>query len=164
MLDWAGYEVKALWEEYLKKYPGEKPKFTFMTNEANALAKLRAGFRPTSSVRSRLRQGLRGERLLPALDPTLITNFKHLNPAWSRRASSRGSSGDPVRLGLRRDPYRTDKVHPKAKSWSLLFDKRYSGKIAWYDDLNALVGRLLPRLQAAVQPDRRRAQAVPRSS
>jgi len=36
VLDWAGYEVKSLWASYLKKYPGEKPKFTFMTNEANA--------------------------------------------------------------------------------------------------------------------------------
>ena len=40
VLDWVGYEVKDLYAPYLKKYPGQKPKFTFMTNEANALAKL----------------------------------------------------------------------------------------------------------------------------
>jgi spermidine/putrescine-binding protein len=34
--------------------------------------------------------------------------------------------------------YRTDKVTPKARSWSLLFDDRYKGKIAWFDDLNML--------------------------
>ena len=30
-------------------------------------------------------------------------------------------------------------MKPKSKSWGLLFDERYKGKIAWFDDLNALV-------------------------
>jgi putative spermidine/putrescine transport system substrate-binding protein/spermidine/putrescine transport system substrate-binding protein len=30
-------------------------------------------------------------------------------------------------------------VHPKSKSWGLLFDDRYKGRIAWYDDLEMLV-------------------------
>src|SRR4029078_11379383 len=30
--------------------------------------------------------------------------------------------------------YRTDKVKPKSNSWSLLYDERYKGKIAWVDD------------------------------
>ena len=34
--------------------------------------------------------------------------------------------------------YRSDKVHPKAKSWGLLFDDRYKGRIAWFDDLEML--------------------------
>jgi spermidine/putrescine-binding protein len=29
-------------------------------------------------------------------------------------------------------------VHPKAKSWGLLFDERYKGKIAWFDDLEMI--------------------------
>ena len=34
--------------------------------------------------------------------------------------------------------YRKDKVHPKARSWGLLFDERYKGKIAWFDDLEMI--------------------------
>jgi spermidine/putrescine-binding protein len=34
--------------------------------------------------------------------------------------------------------YRKDKVHPKARSWNLLFDERYKGKIAWFDDLEMI--------------------------
>jgi spermidine/putrescine-binding protein len=30
-------------------------------------------------------------------------------------------------------------VKPKAQSWGLLFDERYKGKIAWFDDLGMLV-------------------------
>ena len=46
VLDWAGYEVKNVWAPYQRKYPGQSPQFTFMTNEANALAKLHAGLKP----------------------------------------------------------------------------------------------------------------------
>ena len=61
--------------------------------------------------------------------------------------------------------YRSDKVHPKAKSWSLLFDERYKGKIAWFDDLNMLVDRgPLPRLHEALAADRRRSSSGRRSS
>jgi spermidine/putrescine-binding protein len=34
--------------------------------------------------------------------------------------------------------YRKDKVHPKARSWNLIFDDRYKGKIAWFDDLEMI--------------------------
>ena len=43
VLDWVGYEVPQLYAPYLKKYPGEKPKFTYMTSETNALAKMSRG-------------------------------------------------------------------------------------------------------------------------
>ena len=43
MLDWVGYEVPQLYTPYLKKYPGEKPKFKYMTSETNALARCRKG-------------------------------------------------------------------------------------------------------------------------
>ena len=35
--------------------------------------------------------------------------------------------------------YRSDKVKPKARSWGLLFDERYKGKIAWYDDASTML-------------------------
>jgi spermidine/putrescine transport system substrate-binding protein len=141
VMDWAGYEVKSLWAPYLKKYPGEKPKFTFMTNEANAFAKLRAGFKPdvfrpyVGYVRDFAESGF-----VQPWDPKLITNLKNLNPIMVKAGQYNGKQyGIPSDWGFDAILYRTDKVHPTAKSWSLLFDKRYSGKIAWYDDLNQLV-------------------------
>jgi spermidine/putrescine-binding protein len=47
--------------------------------------------------------------------------------------------GIPADWGFDAILYRTDKVKPKSRSWGLLFDERYAGKIAWYDDLSALV-------------------------
>ena len=54
VLDWAGYGYdggQAMFAAYDKKYPKNKPKFTVMANEADALGKLQQGvnwdiFRP----------------------------------------------------------------------------------------------------------------------
>jgi spermidine/putrescine transport system substrate-binding protein len=141
VLEWAGYEIKPFWTQYLKKYPGEAPKFTFMTNEANALAKMQAGFRPdvvrpyVGWVRDFAASGF-----VEPWDPKLITNLKHLNPFMVKAGQVDGKQyGIPSDWGFDAILYRTDKVKPKERSWSLLYDERYAGKIAWFDDLNQLV-------------------------
>ena len=141
VLDWAGYEVKSLWMPYLKKYPGQAPKFTFMTNEANALAKLQAGLRP-DVVRPYVGyvQDFAESGFFQPWNPKLISNFKHLNPVMVKAGQYQGKQwGIPADWGFDAILYRTDKVKPKARSWSLLFDERYKGRIAWFDDLNQLV-------------------------
>ena len=153
MLDWVGYEVKQLFAPYLKKYPGEKPKFTFMTNEANALAKLSAGLKP-DIVRPYVGYipDFADSGFFQPWDPKLIPNLKQLHPSMVKAGQYKGKQwGIPQDWGFDAILYRTDKVKPKAKSWGLLFDDRYKGKIAWYDDLNALVwAGLLPWCQEAV--------------
>jgi spermidine/putrescine transport system substrate-binding protein len=72
--------------------------------------------------------------------PALISNFKYLNPVMVKAGQYEGKQwGIPADWGFDAILYRTDKVQPKARSWSLLFDDRYAGKIAWFDDLNQLV-------------------------
>jgi len=141
VLDWAGYEVPQLYGPYLKKHPGEKPKFTFMTNEANALAKMQAGFRPdvvrpyVGYVRDFATSGF-----VQPWDPRLIPNFKYLNPVMVKAGQYQGKQwGIPADWGFDAILYRSDKVKPKERSWSLLLDDRYAGRIAWFDDLNQLV-------------------------
>jgi spermidine/putrescine-binding protein len=141
VLDWAGYEVPQLYQPYLKKYPGQRPKFTFMTNEANALAKLRAGLKP-DVVRPYVGyvQEFSETGFFQPWNPKLIPNFKYLNPVMVKAGQVKGKQwGIPADWGFDAILYRTDKVKPKARSWSLLLDERYKGKIAWFDDLNQLV-------------------------
>jgi spermidine/putrescine transport system substrate-binding protein len=141
VLDWAGYEVKQLWAPYAAKYPGEAPQFTFMTNEANALAKLNAGFRPdvvrpyVGYVKEFSESGF-----FQPWDTAKIPNLKQLNPTMVKAGQVGGKQwGIPEDWGFDAILYRSDKVKPKAQSWSLMFDERYGGKIAWFDDLNQLV-------------------------
>ena len=141
VLDWVGYEVAPLYQPYLKKYPGEKPQFTFMTSETNALAKMSAGLRPdvvrpyVGYVRDFAESGF-----VQPWDPKLISNLKYLNPNMVKAGQYKGKQyGIPQDWGFDAILYRTDKVKPKAISWSILLDERYAGKIAWWDDLYMLV-------------------------
>ncbi len=143
VLDWAGYENdggQPMFAAYVHKYPQNKPQFTYMTNESDALAKIRAGahpdvFRPyVGWVKYFAQSGL-----VQPWDPKLIPNFKHLNPFMIKGGQYQGKQyGIPDDWGFDAILYRTDKVHPKARSWGLLFDDRYKGRIAWFDDLEMI--------------------------
>ena len=143
VLDWAGYGNdggQSMFAQYVKTHPANKPKFTYMTNESDALAKIRAGlkadvFRPyVGWVKYFATSGL-----VQPWDTAKIPNFKHLNPFMVKAGQYNGKQyGIPDDWGFDAILYRTDKVKPKARSWGLLFDERYKGKIAWFDDLEMI--------------------------
>jgi spermidine/putrescine transport system substrate-binding protein len=143
VLDWAGYGNdggQSMFAAYVRTHPQNKPKFTTMANESDALAKLHAGLKPdlfrpyVGWVKYFATSGL-----VQPWDPSLIPNFKHLNPFMVKAGQYQGKQyGIPDDWGFDAILYRTDKVKPKARSWGLLFDERYKGKIAWFDDLNML--------------------------
>ena len=144
VLDWAGYGNdggQAMFAEYVKKYPHNRPQFTYMTNEADALAKMQARLQPdlfrpyVGWVKYFATSGL-----VQPWDPKLIPNFKYLNPVMVKAGQYEGKQyGIPEDWGYDAILYRADKVKPKARSWGLLFDERYKGKIAWYDDPVAML-------------------------
>ena len=112
-----------------------------MTNEANALAKLNAGLRPdvvrpyVGYIRDFAESGF-----FQPWTPSKIPNLRQLNTAMVKAGQYQGKQwGIPQDWGFDKILYRTDKVKPKAQSWSLIFDERYAGKIAWFDDLNQVV-------------------------
>jgi len=139
VLDWAGYGNdggQAMFAQYVQQYPHNKPQFTYMTNESDALAKIHAGLKPdlfrpyVGWVEYFATSGL-----VQPWDTSLIPNFKNLNPFMVKAGQYGGKQyGIPEDWGFDAILYRSDKVQPKAKSWSLLYDERYKGKIAWYDD------------------------------
>src|SRR4051794_11037929 len=144
VLDWAGYGNdggQTMFAQYVKQHAKDKPKFTYMTNESDALAKLHAGLKPdlfrpyVGWVKYFATSGL-----VQPWNPSLIPNFKHLNPFMVKAGQYGGKQyGIPDDWGFDAILYRSDKVQPKAPSWGLLFDERYKGKIAWFDDLEMLV-------------------------
>src|SRR5256884_9964801 len=143
VLDWAGYGNdggQAMFAQYVKAHPKNKPQFTYMGNESDALAKIHAGLKPdlfrpyVGWVKYFAKSGL-----VQPSDPKLISNFKHLSPFLVKAGQYQGKQyGIPDDWGFDAILYRSDKVKPKAKSWSLLFDERYKGKIAWYDDITMI--------------------------
>jgi spermidine/putrescine-binding protein len=143
VMDWAGYGDdggQAMFKAYVQKYPQNKPQFTYMQNESWAYGRIQAGahpdlFRPyVGWVQFFAQSGL-----VQPWNPQLISNFKHLNPFMVKAGQFQGKQyGIPDDWGFDAILYRKDKVHPKARSWGLLFDNRYKGKIAWFDDLEMI--------------------------
>jgi spermidine/putrescine transport system substrate-binding protein len=143
VLDWAGYGndgAQAMFARYVKRYPQNKPRFTYMTNESDALAKIHAGLKPdlfrpyVGWVKYFAQSGL-----VQPWNPKQISSFKNLNKFMVKAGQYGGKQyGIPNDWGFDAILYRSDKVHPRSRSWGLLFDERYKGKIAWFDDLNML--------------------------
>src|SRR5690349_15619127 len=84
VLDWAGYGNdggQSMFAQYVKAHPKNKPQFTYMGNEADALAKLHAGLKPdvfrpyVGWVKYFATSGL-----VQPWDATQLSNFKNLNP------------------------------------------------------------------------------------
>src|ERR1700724_1072592 len=97
VLDWPGYGNdggQAMFAQYVKKYPQNKPQFTVMTNESDALAKMHAGLKPdlfrpyVGWVKYFATSGL-----VQPWDPKLITNFKDLTPIMVRAGQYQGKEG-----------------------------------------------------------------------
>jgi spermidine/putrescine-binding protein len=143
VMDWAGYGNdggQSMFASYVKAHAANKPQFTYMTNESDALAKIHAGtkadlFRPyVGWVKYFATSGL-----VQPWDPSQISNFKHLNPFMVKAGQYGGKQyGIPDDWGFDAILYRTDKVKPASNSWGLIFDDRYKGKISWFDDLNMI--------------------------
>jgi spermidine/putrescine transport system substrate-binding protein len=143
VLDWAGYENdggQPMFAAYVKKYPNNKPQFTYMTNEADALAKIEGGLKPDlfrpyiGWVKFFAQSGL-----VQPWNPKLISNFPHLNSFMVKAGQYGGKQyGIPDDWGFDAVLYRSDKVKSPPKSWGLLFDQKYAGKIAWFDDIEMI--------------------------
>src|SRR5438552_5056749 len=139
VLDWPGYGNdggQAMFSRYVTTHPNNKPQFTQMTSESDALGRIRAGLKPdlfrpyVGWVKYFATSGL-----VQPWDPKLISNFKYLNKFMVKAGQYNGKQyGIPDDWGLDAILYRSDKVKPKQRSWNLLWDERYKGKIAWFDD------------------------------
>jgi spermidine/putrescine transport system substrate-binding protein len=134
--DYAGYEDKHLWRRYAKEHPDDAPKWKFLNSDAEALSTVVAGYRadvvhPCSAY---FKRWVDAELIVP-FDTSLLQNFNNLNPELVKSGRFKGKQYVvPTDWGFISILYRSDKVDPKEMSWKLLFDKRYEGKITWYDN------------------------------
>ena len=121
VLDWAGYGNdggQSMFAQYVKTHASNKPQFTYMTNESDALAKIHAGLKPdlfrpyVGWVKYFATSGL-----VQPWDTSQISNFKHLNPFMVKAGQYGGKQyGIPDDWGFDAILYRSDKVTPKSNS------------------------------------------------
>ena len=144
VFEWAGYELKPLWKPYSQQFPDDKPHFTFLTSDDQALAKVRAGYRPdvvhpcVGYVKDWVNLGV-----VQPWDTSLMPSFKLLDPTKVQAGQIDGKQYFvPLDWGFSSVLYRSDKVDPadvNLPSWDLYFNENYAGKISWWDSLENFV-------------------------
>lgn len=140
---WGGYDDPAFFQKYQEKH-GEMPEFSFFASEDEGLAKVRSGFKPTIGhpcsdtfprwVRAGVTQGM---------DKSRLEHWGDMWPELSNMSGQYDSDGNvlfaPFDWGNSSVAFRTDLApeYVDNHSWEILFDPKYSGRLATY---NAPVG------------------------
>ena len=147
---WAGYDDPKFRESYTLKH-GTPPNFSFWGSEDEAFQKLMVGYEPDMMAPctyeiNRWRAG----GLLKPIDESRLVHLKDMFPAVTGIG---GTVVDgkrwyvPMDWGNSTVIYRTDLVDPeyiKENSWKILFDDRYKGRLATFDDtINVSIAGLL---------------------
>lgn len=143
---WSGYDDTGFMASYLEKYGGP-PEFSFWGSEDEAFQKIKTGgFKPDTSapctyeVRKWFDAGI-----LKELDESRLL---HVADMFDSLKTIEGSVVDgkriyqPMDWGNSTVIYRTDLVDPEynvQNSWSVMYDERYKGRLAFYDSAGAVV-------------------------
>src|SRR5258708_28652657 len=112
-----------MFAQYVKLHAADKPQFTYMTNESDALAKIHAGLKP-DLFRPYVGwvQYFATSGLVQPWDTSLISNFKHLNPFMVKPGQYNGKQyGIPDDWGFDAILYRIANGTTKARSSDLRF-------------------------------------------
>ena len=169
VLDWAGYGNdggQTMFAQYTKQHAKNKPQFTYMTNESDALAKLHAGLKPdifrpyVGWVKYFAQSGL-VQPVGHVADPEL----QEPQPVHGQgRPVQRQAVRDPGGLGIRRDPL----PNRQGQAEGALVGPPVRRTLQGQDRLvrrprDAHGHRPLPRGQGSVEPDGCRAAGSRRS-
>jgi spermidine/putrescine-binding protein len=132
--EWAGYDAKWLYQDYLDE-GYEEPKFSFLVNTEGALAKTAAGFdwdvtHPESGyIQDYLNMGA-----IQPWDTSLIPNFGKLNPVIEASGQIDGKQYEiGLDWGYSAPLIRSDMLDPNLDSYEYLFTDDAQGHISWFD-------------------------------
>ncbi|WP_284944643.1 extracellular solute-binding protein [Acidisoma cladoniae] len=145
---WSGYELPEFHKPYMAEHP-EGAAITVFGDDDEALAKVRAGFRPDIAhpCTDKLPEWKKAGLLQP-IDPARIKNWDKIYPVF-KQMSGVMEDGKvwmvPWDWGNTSILYRTDLVKNPEMSWKLLWDPQYKQKLATIDAVHDtwIVGALV---------------------
>ena len=120
--EWAGYDAKWLYADYLKA-GYDPPKFSFLVNTEGALAKTAAGFQwDVTHPESGYIQDYLNMGALQPWDTSQIPNFADLNPVLEAAGQIDGKQYEiALDWGYSAPLIRSDKIDPNLDSYDYLF-------------------------------------------
>jgi spermidine/putrescine transport system substrate-binding protein len=139
ILSWSGYDIPEMAPEYFQKHG--KPNFTLQGSDEEGFQKVHAGFRPDLAHHTSFIVGkLRDADLIQPVDTSRLTHWNEFFPELQKIEMVDGKMWiAPCSWGNSSVIYRKDLVEPKEPSWGLLWDERYSGRVAARDAVEGTV-------------------------
>ena len=143
VFDWVGYEIPELHQPYIDKY-GSSPDITMFADLEEAFQKLQAGFQPDlAHIATWEMRRYKDADLIEPWDTARLQHWPDLLPSLTDNPHMRDADGTvwsvPVDWGINSILYRTDMVELEEESWALLWDERYSGRLANISEMEAAI-------------------------
>ena len=142
---WGGYELPEFHTDYTAKH-GHSPGFSLYADNDEAFQKVNAGYTPDFVAPSSLMVGrFRDAGLIRPIDVSRIPNYADV---FDKLKELRGTRMEgkhwyiPWDWGNSSIVFRTDLVDPKyveEHTWTILWDKRYAGRIATNDQMDSVI-------------------------
>jgi spermidine/putrescine-binding protein len=135
MLDWSGYELPEFWKQFATQYPEVKVDYSFLSESAEAYAKIQSGFEadlvhPCNNYWKIMVD----ENLVQPLDTSKLSHWKDINPDLAKQGEFNGKQyWAPWDWGFESMLVRKDLVKTVPSSWADLWNPEYKGHIALYD-------------------------------
>jgi spermidine/putrescine transport system substrate-binding protein len=151
---WSGYELPAFNKSFLTAHP-DGVDISVFSDDDEAFTKVKAGFHPDLAhpCYDKIARWNK-EGLLQPIDTKRIKNFDTIFPVFKDLPDIQAGDGKvwmvPWDWGNTSVLYRSDLVKDPAPSWSLLWDKQYSGRIATIDAVHDTP--VVAALMAGVNP------------
>lgn len=141
-MDWTGYEIPELHQAYIEKY-GSSPQISVFGDLEEAFNKIAAGFQPDTMHSDHWQiPSRRDAGLFDPWDTSRLKNFSDLMPQLVDLPTLQKDGkqyGLPCDWGINSICYRTDLVNLEEESWSSLWNKDFTGKIAMTTQMNDAV-------------------------
>ena len=136
VLEWAGYDSPDFWIDFKCAYPSAEVGFEIGESDSDILTKALAGDQADIfHFYTGYQQQWVDAGLVQPIDTSKLTNWDKVPDAYKQLGQINGQQYFiPWDWGYTSILYRTDKIPEGVDSWTALFDPKYAGHIAMWDD------------------------------
>lgn len=146
-LCWEGYTDKSFADGFTAKY-GTEIKSTFIGSNDELVAQLTSGASSFDLISPSVdtTKSLIDAKLVQPLDMTQVPNWSNSYGIFQNNASVKSGNdvyGVPMSWGFVPIIVNLDEIPNPVNSWSILWDKKYKGKISVWDDITSIYNTAL---------------------
>ncbi|MBN35689.1 MAG: hypothetical protein CMM46_13140 [Rhodospirillaceae bacterium] len=141
MFTWGGYDDAAFAQDYVREY-GSPPTYTLFSDQAEAMAKIRAGFEVDVVFPCSSKIGLWYDAgIVEPVDVSMISHWDDVIEPLKHVPGANTADGQPLWVPedfgataiIVNTELAPEYADPEMWSWSIFFDEKYAGRLAMFD-------------------------------